>query len=213
MAKFPIYLEMNNRRAVVIGGGAVAVRKVQALAQAGARITVVAEHVPAPLLEAFQIPQVELVISSYMKEYLVGATLVIAATNDLVLNRQIYEDCQELEVLCNVVDQPELCDFYTPAVVQRGDLQIAIGTDGNCPAYAGHLRKKLEEMFTEEHGRFVEELEAARVRILNEVADANQRKAILGRLVGDASFEVFRRRGADRWREFADEQIHQGITP
>jgi precorrin-2 dehydrogenase/sirohydrochlorin ferrochelatase len=212
MAKFPIYLEMHDRRAVVIGGGAVAVRKVQALAQAGARITVVAEHVPDTFVEAFQMPQVELVLSSYTKDYLVGATLVIAATNDLVLNRQIYEDCQELEILCNVVDQPDLCDFYTPAVVQRGDLQIAVGTDGNCPAYAGHLRKKLEEMFTEDHGRFVEALEAIRVRILNEVPDANQRKAILGRLVSDESFEVFRSEGAEKWLVFADEEIGQGTS-
>lgn len=212
MAKFPIYLEMNNRRAVVIGGGAVAVRKVQSLAQANARITVVAEHVPSNFVEAFQIPQVELVISSYRKDYLVGATLVVAATNDLVLNRQIYEDCQELEVLCNVVDQPELCDFYMPAVVQRGSLQIAIGTDGHCPAYAGHLRNKLEELFTEEHGRFVEHLEAMRIRILNEIADPNQRKAILGRLVSDESFEVFHRDGPARWQQYADGQLHQS-TP
>lgn len=212
MAKFPIYLEMSNRRAVVIGGGIVAVRKVQALAKAHARIAVIAEHVAANLLDAFQIPQVELVISSYRKDYLVGATLVIAATNDLVLNRQIYEDCQELEILCNVVDQPELCDFYVPAVVQRGSLQIAIGTDGHSPAYAGHLRKKLEELFTEEHGRFVEHLEAVRVRILNEIADPNQRKAILGHLVSDESFEVFHREGPDRWQEYADQQIHQS-TP
>jgi precorrin-2 dehydrogenase / sirohydrochlorin ferrochelatase len=212
MAKLPIYLDMNDRRAVVIGGGAVAVRKVQALAQAGARIVVVAEHVPSALLEAFQLPQVELVISSYRKDYLVGATLAVAATNDLVLNRQVYEDCQELEILCNVVDQPELCDFYTPAVVQRGNLQIAIGTDGNCPAYAGHLRKKLEEMFTAEHGRFVEELEKIRVRILNDVADANQRKAVLGRLVGDESFEIFRRQGVEEWLEYAEQEIGQGTV-
>jgi precorrin-2 dehydrogenase/sirohydrochlorin ferrochelatase len=203
---------MQDRRAVVIGGGAVAVRKVQALAEANARITVVAEHVQNSLLEAFQVPQVELIISAYRKDYLVGATLVIAATNDQVLNRQVYEDCQELEILCNVVDQPELCDFYTPAVVKRGDLQIAIATDGHCPAYAGHIRNKLEEMFTQEHGRFVEHLEAIRTRILNEVADPNARKAILGRLVSDESFAIFQRDGLDRWRQYTDEQIHQSTA-
>lgn len=208
MAKLPIYLEMTDRRAVVIGAGAVAARKVEALVEAGARVTVVAQHVPTPLLDAFQIPQVELVISTYRKDYLVGATLVIAATNDLILNRQIYEDCQELELLCNVVDQPELCDFYTPAVVRRGDLQIAVGTDGHCPAYAGHIRKKLEEIFTEEHGRFVEQLETMRIRILNEIADPNQRKAVMGYLVSDESFEIFHNEGLDRWRRYADEQMH-----
>ena len=84
--------------------------------------------------------------------------LAIAATSDRQLNRRIYKDCQELEILCNVVDAPELCDFIVPAVVKRGDLQIAIGTEGNCPAYAGHLRKKLEQSFTDKHGEFLAEL-------------------------------------------------------
>ncbi|MEN6308373.1 MAG: bifunctional precorrin-2 dehydrogenase/sirohydrochlorin ferrochelatase, partial [Anaerohalosphaeraceae bacterium] len=106
MAKYPIYLELSNRRAVVIGGGSVALRKTQSLVEAGARVTVVAEHLPANMETAFNIPNVELVISSYRKDYLVGAVLCIAATNDIGVNKQVYADCQELEVMCNVVDQP-----------------------------------------------------------------------------------------------------------
>ncbi|MCE5187240.1 MAG: bifunctional precorrin-2 dehydrogenase/sirohydrochlorin ferrochelatase [Planctomycetaceae bacterium] len=209
MSKLAIYLEMEGRRAVVVGGGTVSARKVYMLAQSGARVTVVAEHVASTLLPSFQIPQVELIIASYSKDYLVGATLAVAATNDLVLNRRVYEDCQELEVLCNVVDQPELCDFYMPAVIQRGHLQVAIGTDGQCPAYAGHLRKKLEEIFTEQHGRFLEQLECIRARMLDEIPDPDQRKSILSRLVSDESFEIFHRDGPGRWRQFAEEQLHQ----
>ncbi len=209
MAKFPIYLELSNRRAVVIGAGAVATRKVQTLQEAGARVTVISEHVKPSLEDAFQLPNVELVLCAYHKNYLVGATLAIAATNDPVLNRQVYLDCQELEVLCNVVDQPHLCDFYTPAIVKRGDLQIAIGTDGNCPAYAGHIRRKLEDVFTELHGDFVEHLEKKRAHIIQEVADANLRKSILGRLASDESFEVFRQEGSGPWSEYAHELISQ----
>ena len=212
MAKFPIYLELSNRRAVVIGAGVVAARKVQALYEAGARVTVIAEHVKPVLEEAFHYPNVELVLSSYNKNYLVGATLAIAATNDPALNRKVFHDCQELEVLCNVVDQPELCDFYTPAIVNRGDLQIAIGTDGHCPAYSGHLRKKLEETFTEEHGRFLEQLEKMRKRVLEEVPDANQRKAILGQLASDESFHIFKQTGRGAWSEYAHEIIIQDVT-
>jgi precorrin-2 dehydrogenase/sirohydrochlorin ferrochelatase len=212
MVKLPIYLDLHDRRAVVIGGGAVAARKVQALHEAGARVTVITEHVKAALEEGFHLPNVELILTPYQKDYLVGATLAVAATNDSVLNRKIFHDCQELEVLCNVVDQPELCDFYMPAVVRRGDLQIAIGTDGNCPAYSGHLRRKLEEVFTEEHGRFLEQLEKMRKRILCEVADANQRKAILGRLASDESFDIFTQTGVGPWSEYAHEIIAQGVT-
>ncbi len=212
MAKYPIYLELSNRRAVVIGGGAVAARKVQALHDAGARVTVIAEHVKSSLEEAFGLPDVELVLTPYDKSYLVGATLVIAATNDMVLNRQIFQDCQELEVLCNVVDQPELCDFYTPAVVKRGDLQIAIGTDGHCPAYSGHLRRKLEESITEDHGRFVEHLEKLRRQVLTDISDANLRKAVLGRLASDESFRIFTQDGDDAWNRFSSDIIRETVT-
>lgn len=201
MAKFPIYLEMRGRRAVVIGAGPVGARKVQSLHEAGARITVITEHVQPVLEEAFHLPHVEVVLSPYQKHYLGGATLVIAATNDMTLNQQIFADCQELEILCNVVDQPELCDFYVPAVVKRGDLQIAISTEGHCPAYAGHLRKKLEELFTETHGLFVNELEQARKQVIKTVDDANQRKAVLGQLASDESFEYFVRHGTPGWRK------------
>lgn len=208
MAKYPIYLEMAGRRAVVVGGGAVAARKTEALYNAGARVVVVAEHIAPSLEEAFQLPGVEVVLSPYRKDYLVGATLVIAATNDLVLNRQVHEDCQELEILCNVVDQPELCDFFVPAVVRRGDLQIAIGTDGHCPAYAGHVRRKLEEAFTETHGRFVDELEKVRRQLIADVPDAERRKALLGILAGDESFDCFAKQGPDRWKAYVQETIN-----
>lgn len=207
MAKYPIYLEMSGRRAVVIGAGAVAARKVQPLVEAGARVVVVAEHVQPEFEKAFCLPHVELVISPYEKEYLVGATLVIAATNDEALNRRIFADCQAMDVLCNVVDQPELCDFYVPAVVKRGDLQIAVSTDGHCPAYAGHLRKKLEELFTESHGQFVEALEATRRQAIDAIEDANQRKAVIGRLAGDESFEFFLRHGRNQWQEHSQSLI------
>jgi len=203
MPKYPIYLEMSGRRAVVIGAGTVALRKVQALSEAGARVIVVAEHINPSLEQGFAIANVEVVISSYSKDFLAGATLAIAATNEPALNRRIYEDCQTLEVLCNVVDQPDLCDFYVPAVLRRGDLQIAVGTDGHCPAYAGHIRKKLEEMFSETHGAFVSELEKARKRIIAEIADPNQRKALMGSLAGDKSYEFFAMHGAQDWgREY-----------
>ena len=199
MSKYPIYLEMSGRRAVVIGAGAVALRKVQALSEAGARVIVAAEHINPSLEQGFALPNVEMVISSYSKDFLVGATLAIAATNDAVLNRQIYQDCQSLEVLCNVVDEPQLCDFYVPAVVRRGDLQIAIGTNGNCPAYAGHLREKLEAMFSDTHGAFVSELEKVRKRIIAEIADPNQRKALMGSLASDESYSFFASHGAEDW--------------
>jgi precorrin-2 dehydrogenase/sirohydrochlorin ferrochelatase len=119
----------------------------------------------------------------------------------------VYQDCQSLEILCNVVDQPEHCDFYTPAIVKRGDLQIAIGTDGNCPAYAGHLRRKLEDVFTEAHGEFLQELEKMRQKVLESIPSPNERKALLGRLASDESFDIFHQQGQANWKEYAHAQM------
>ena len=182
MAKYPIFLELTGRRAVVIGGGGVAVRKVQTLMSAGARIVVVAERIDDMMTGLCAGTDVEIVQGSYSKSYLASAVLAIAATNNSDLNKKIYKDCQELEILCNVVDVPELCDFYVPALVKRGKLQIAIGTDGSSPAYSGHIRKKLEKVFTEKHGEFVAELE---------------------------SFEYFDEKGPAAWRDRAEKIIRE----
>lgn len=209
MAKYPIFLELGDRRSVVIGGGSVAARKAQALLNAGTRLVVVAEQIDTMMTVICQGKNAELIKSRYAKEYLAGAILVIAATNNNQLNKQIYKDCQELEILCNVVDVPELCDFYVPAVVKRGDLQIAIGTEGRCPAYAGHIRKKLEKIFTEKHGQFLAELEELRKRIIKEVAEPSDRKALLGKLADDKSFEYFVENNPVQWRTFVEELINK----
>ena len=209
MAGYPVYLDLKGKRVVVVGAGPVAARKVQTLSAAGARVIVVAERVDRVFEETCGSKNIELIVSSYSADYLARALLAIAATNDPILNRQIYKDCQRHEVLCNVVDEPELCDFFVPAVVSRGDLQIAVGTGGNCPAYAGHIRKKLEDMFTEDHGRFVAQLEAIREHIIATIPDRTNRKAVLGQLVKDESFDFFLENGPAAWHSWAQNIIKQ----
>jgi precorrin-2 dehydrogenase / sirohydrochlorin ferrochelatase len=207
MAKYPIFLELGGRRAVVIGGGPVAIRKVQNLLDAGARLIVVAQRIDKMMVALCKDTNAELIKSAYAKHYLAEAVLAIAATNNPKLNKQIYADCQELGVLCNVVDEPTLCDFFVPAVIKRGDLQIAVGTEGQCPAYAGHIKKKLEALFTEKHGEFLAELEKLRQKIKKEILQEADRKAILGQLVNDESFDYFVRNGPAKWRKKAAQTI------
>ncbi len=207
MSKYPIFLELAGRRVVVVGGGAVAARKAQALLDAGARLVVVAEHIDGALKTLCLTAAAEPIEAKYSKAYLTQAVLVIAATDNHKLNKQIYTDCQQLQILCNVVDSPELCDFFVPAVVSRGALQIAVGTEGTYPAYAGHIRKKLEKIFTAEHGRFLAELETVRKKIFAQFDEPQSRKALLGRLVDDESFELFKKAGPDAWRDRAAQII------
>ncbi|MDD5457997.1 MAG: bifunctional precorrin-2 dehydrogenase/sirohydrochlorin ferrochelatase [Phycisphaerae bacterium] len=212
MAKYPIFLEMAERRVVVVGGGAVAVRKAETLLDVGARLVVIADHINQTLTTMCIGTNAELIKVKYSKEYLTGATLVIAATNNYAINAQIYKDCQELEILCNVVDEPQLCDFFVPALVKRGDLQIAVGTDGSCPAYSGHLREKIERMFTAQHGLFLAELEKQRKKIIELIENPPLRKTILGTLVDDISFKLFEEQGTDRWQIFAQDTINSALS-
>ena len=206
MAKYPIFLDLSGRRTVLVGGGTVALRKAESLLEAGARVVIIA-HKPSEAMTALSANKAaELIRARYAKQYLTGAVLVIAATDDRTVNEQVYRDCQELEILCNVVDDPPLCDFFVPAVVRRGDLQIAIGTDGYYPAYAGHLRKKLEILFTEQHGQFLRELERVRKTVIEKVPPT-ERKSLLGHLVDGESFEYFRTHGLEAWRQRSEKMV------
>jgi siroheme synthase-like protein len=211
MVKYPIFLELLSRRVVIIGGGNVALRKAQALLETGARLVVIADSVQDSLTQLCIDNKAELIKARYSKDYLAGASLVIAATNDQILNEQIYKDCQQLEIFCNVVDQPHVCDFYVPAVVKRGDLQIAISTDGKCPAFAGHLRKKMEKIFTEKSGQFLSELHILRDNIINQIENPTERKTLLGKLVDDNSFDFFVENGVEKWRQYAEKIIKEKL--
>jgi precorrin-2 dehydrogenase/sirohydrochlorin ferrochelatase len=212
MAKYPIFLELRGRRVVVVGGGLVAYRKAEVLVETGARLVVVAKQACSAMARLCRERSIELIKARYSGDYLGAAALVIAATNDQAVNKQVFADCQQLKILCNVVDQPQLCDFFVPAVVRRGDLQIAVGTEGFCPAYASHLRKKLEQIVTPDHGRFLALLEAARKHLAKEVAEPSARKALLGQLVSDASFQIFVEKGTAAWHRTAGKLIRKSVT-
>lgn len=209
MAKYPLFLELGGKRVVVIGAGKVAARKVLSLHAAGANVTVVTKRVDESFTQICDGLDIEVIVAQYSEEYLAGAVLAIAATDDNDLNTQVYADCQARKVICNVVDVPHLCDFYVPARVNRGDLQIAIGTNGKSPAYAGYIRRKLEGMFTEEHGRFVDELNVIRGRVIEKIDSLKVRKEILKQLATDETFEIFSSEGVEALHRLGDKLIEE----
>ena len=210
MAKYPLYLELGGKKALAIGAGTIGARKVKSLCDVGADVTVVTREVQGDFQEYCKDLNFHLRIEEYSKQHLEGTTIVIASTNNTDLNRQIYNDCHERGILCNVVDAPDLCDFYVPALVTRGSLQIAIGTDGQSPAYAGYVRRKLESIFTEDHGRFVDELGSIRKTVIEKLAPED-RKPALQELVKDESFDIFIQQGKNAWYQMANEVISRYI--
>ena len=203
MSKYPIFLELNEKTVLIVGAGKVASRKVGLLYEAGAKIRVVAKF----LSEDFKAKAIdyckEIIEEPYNQSHLEGALLVIAATDDEEVNTQIYNDCKTKRIFCNTVDEPKLCDFYVPALVKRGPLQIAISTDGECPAYASKLRETIGEMITEKHGEFVSAMGQVRKLASKLVDDPNERKTLLYRLAQKDSFEFFCKNDAETWNGWA----------
>lgn len=211
MAKYPLYLELKDRPVVVIGGGNIALQKARALLETGAQLTIIAKSICACLDSLCQQHDITYRLGAYTPECIKDAILVIAATDDRSVNEAVFRDCRERRILCNVVDVPDLCDFYVPAVVRRGALQIAIGTDGYSPAFAGQLRRKLEAQITEQHGEFVNHLRRARQAVIDQVEES-QRKAVLVEMASDESFTVFTEQGSQAWQDYARQLIEAATT-
>lgn len=203
MAKYPIYLDLTGVRAVVIGAGSVASRKVKSLLEAGAKVRVVTKTVEKDFEKFCRGFDIEILQTAYSKAHLADAFLVIAATDDETLNTQVYHDCQDLKILCNVVDVPALCNFYVPSVIRRGDLQIAVSTNGKCPAYAAHLRRTFQQLITEDHAAFLDALEEIRKTIISSGIPLEDRKTLLVGLADDESFRSFLDNGPAVWKQAA----------
>src|SRR6267142_993503 len=120
-----------------------------------------------------------------------GGSVVFNQTTSTELHKQIFQEATRRGVLCNIVDVPELCDFYYPAVVQRGALQIAVSTSGQSPALAQRLRIELEEQFGPEYELWLEYLGEARDRLQSQELDPEERKRLLHALASKEGFEAF----------------------
>lgn len=145
-------LNVSDRLAVVIGGGGVAARKVQGLHAAGARVRVVAPDLVPPLAARAHRGEVQWWQRRWQAGDCGGAAVVVAATANAAVNRQVAAEAHALGVLVNVVDEPAEGSFLVPAVVRRGDLVLAVGTGGRAPGLAGAVRRRLERQYGPEWG-------------------------------------------------------------
>ena len=146
MSLFPAFVKLEGRAVLVVGGGAIATAKIPTLLQAGARVTVVAPEITGELAERAVKGEITWLGKAFEAGDLDGKFLVIAATAIAELNAAVFREADARQILCNAVDDIENCHFYYGSVVQRGDLQIAISTNGKSPALAQRLRKELEEI-------------------------------------------------------------------
>lgn len=155
MSYYPVFLRLEGRKCLVVGGGEVAERKVSSLLESGARVRVVSPHLTPALRERQARGEIEVGLRPFEAADLEGIFLVIAATSEPEVNEKVAREAGRRGILVNVVDSPELCDFIVPSVVRRGDLVVAISTGGHSPALARRLREEMERYFGPEYAHLL----------------------------------------------------------
>ncbi len=185
-----MFLKLAGRDVLVVGAGRIGEPKIESLLRAEAKVRVVAPHVTRKVAGHARAGRIVWEAREFVPADLEGTFLVIAATSSSEVNHEVFREAQRRNVLGNVVDDPEHCDFYYPAVVRRGQLQIAISTGGQSPSLAQRLRKELEQQYGPEYESFVEELGKKRRNILASPLSPRRRKSLLHRLAGRDSFQA-----------------------
>jgi uroporphyrin-III C-methyltransferase/precorrin-2 dehydrogenase/sirohydrochlorin ferrochelatase len=160
----PIFVDLSGHPVIVIGGGTVAERKIETLIEAGARLTVVSPEVTGLIARLADARRLTLERRQYVSGDLRGFRLAYAATSDPDVNRAVRVEARIEGVWLNAIDQPDLCDFITPAIVRRGNLTIAVSTNGRCPALSRRIREDLEREFGPEYADAVQQLGELRDR-------------------------------------------------
>src|SRR6201987_3303808 len=190
MSLFPMFLKLEGRSCLVVGSGKIGESKIRSLLVAGATVRVVAPRA-TPAVVAWERAGV---LAWQAREFesadLDSTFLVVAATSSIEVNDGVYREARRRQILSNVVNDPDRCDFYYPAVVRRGDLQIAISTGGNSPALAQRLRREFESQIAPIYAGWLEELGQARKKLFASSLDPEQRRARLHAAASRQSFDA-----------------------
>ena len=211
MQYYPVSLDIKNRKCLVVGGGGVGTRKAATLIDCGAKVTVISPDVSGQLLALANNDSIVLEKRSYRKTDLDGMFLVIGTTDDEELNRQISMDAENLNMLCNIADRPEVCNFILPSIVNRGDLTISISTSGKSPALAKRLRIELEEQFGDEYAGLLRLMGAIREKLLSQKHEPEAHKQLFEQVISRGLLDMIRGNRKDEIDSLLFEVLGEGF--
>jgi len=213
MRYYPVNLDLRERRCVVVGGGRVAERKTLSLLEAGAEVAVVSPSLTPKLADLAASGKVLQISALFQEPHLAGAHLVIAATNDLSVNRAVAQLCRKKGILVNVAAPPEESSFIVPSVVERGDLVIAVSTSGASPALSRSIRQELEKQYGPEYELLLTRLAAVRRRLQEEAGSEKFRRQVLEAIIGSGVLDLLRRGNIHEADHLIGELLKQHARP
>jgi precorrin-2 dehydrogenase / sirohydrochlorin ferrochelatase len=190
MAFFPLFIDLENKKCVVVGGGRVATRKVETLLQFAARIVVISPEVTEQLEGYREKGCLVHVQRNYTEADIEGAFLIVAATSDRTVNEKIVDAAIKRNIFVNVADNPKKCTFIFPSVIKRDELVIGVSTSGSYPVLSKRIRKKIDEMLRSNFpGSITELLRNCRERALLHINDEEKRKELMNRVLDEIIFD------------------------
>lgn len=206
---YPVLLNLTGKKAVVVGGGRIAERKVLSLVKASANITVVSPSLTSRLLTEKKEKRIDHLPRPYKKGDLKGAFLVIAATNLPEVNQRVAKDAS---CLVNVVDVPRECNFIAPSVVRKGPLTIAISTSGTSPACSRAIRMELEKAYGREFSDYLMFVKKIREKAMAKFEDKDRRELFLKELASGDVLNTLREEGIIKVRQIVMERLKKAIA-
>jgi precorrin-2 dehydrogenase/sirohydrochlorin ferrochelatase len=209
---YPVNLDIKDRQCLVVGGGAVASRKAQTLIDCEAIVTVVSPEFSEALKNLEQTSDITMIQRPYQTSDLDDKFLVIGATNDENLNRRVNADAEQRNMLCNIADVPDICNFILPAIIRRGDLCIAISTSGKSPAFAKKLRKDLEKTFGDEYAQLLTLMGEIRKKLLAEEHAPEAHKPIFEKLISHNLPEMIKNNEKERINQILFDVLGSGYS-
>ena len=209
MKYFPFFLQLDQLPCLIVGGGSVAERKLDLLIKAKADITVISIEFSDYILDLAKTHNIRCVKKEYSNKILEENkyNFVISATNDVSLNERVAKDCKKYNIIVNVVDQPEICDFIFPSILERGDITVAVSTGGASPVLARVLRTKLETMVPGSYGKLAEIVSANRIRVREKMKRFSSNKIFWEKMLNGKFLELVLSGKTDEAKSFLDEQI------
>jgi precorrin-2 dehydrogenase/sirohydrochlorin ferrochelatase len=210
---YPMFVDIEGRRCLVVGGGPVATEKVEKLLEHGAVVRLVTPRATPELSELVASGAVaEHRVRGYRPADLDGCFLVIAATNLDAVNRMVWQDAEARNLLCNVVDVPPLCNFIVPSIVRRGELALAISTGGASPVVAKHIRRQLERAYGPEWEALVALLRDVREDLKVRYPDMPSRRDAVERLLDTDVVRLLAEGEEDAARDLARQVLEIGVA-
>lgn len=190
---YPVFVKLSGKPCLVVGGGEIAARKVRQLLECHAQVTVISPDTSLDMQKIIDKNKIFYRAKVFQHKDTEGFFLVIAATNERLVNKLVSEECEEKGILCNIVDEPDQCNFFVPAVVRQGDLKIAISTNGKSPTLAKRIRKELEQNYTKEYTLFIRYLGFLRLFLKRQYPDAiDQKKQLLEKVIESNALEMLK---------------------